>query len=75
MSIASLLTAKMRLGMFPSRAMTWSLATASSLPTMSATLLGLYFSTHGMSGPDATEEDDAMDGWIERKTVMRSLEL
>ena len=38
------LTAKIRLGMLPSRAMTWSLETASSFPTISTTLLGLYFS-------------------------------
>lgn len=42
-------TERMMLGMLPSRAMTWSLETASSLPTMSATLLGRYFSTHGTS--------------------------
>lgn len=42
-------TDKMRLGMLPSRAMTWSRETASSLPTMSTTLLGRYFSTHGTS--------------------------
>lgn len=53
-----MLTAKMRFGIFPSRAMTWSLATASSFPTMSATLVGLNFSTHGISGPTAGAEDD-----------------
>lgn len=48
--------------MFPSWAITWSRVTASSLPTMSATLLGLYFSTHGILGPteaEAEDEDDA----------------
>ena len=54
--------------MLPSRAMTWSLATASSFPTMSATLVGLYFSTHGISGPELEvkeEEEDAIFLFLE----------
>uniref|UniRef100_A0A0A9EDF2 Pco108913 n=1 Tax=Arundo donax TaxID=35708 RepID=A0A0A9EDF2_ARUDO len=40
---------RMRLGMLPSRAMTWRRTTASELPTTSSTRVGRYFSTQGMS--------------------------
>lgn len=42
-------TARMMLGILPSRAMTCSLETASWFPTTSATLVGRYFSTQGNS--------------------------
>jgi hypothetical protein len=38
---------KMRFGILPSRAIAFSLATASKLPTTSSSVAGLYFSTHG----------------------------
>lgn len=43
------LTESMRLGMLPSQAMISSRETASELPTTSETLVGRYFSTHGIS--------------------------
>lgn len=71
-----MVTAKIRLGMLPSRAMTWSLATASSLPTISDTLFGRYFSTHGISGPAAPEEDDdAIDDTVERIFYLQRLRI
>lgn len=50
-------TARIMLGMLPSSAMTCSRATASTLPTMSVTTCGRYFSTC-RGGGEAEEQID-----------------
>lgn len=59
----------MMLGMLPSLAMTWRRDTASTLPTTFVTLVGLYFSTHGISDDTGALEAAAIAGEEEEAAI------